>query len=129
MLRQQARAQARTALETAGLHRDRATEKNELMPAGNVVSVDPNEGTSVDVEKGKKGQATLVVSAGANTVPMPNVVGSQVDAATKTLKQAGFMNIKTDEQPRTTPTCSSGEVTKQNPAGGIRASRRVSRSR
>ena len=42
--------------------------------------------------KGQKGSATLMVSGGANTVKMPNVVGSQVDQATNTLKAQGFTN-------------------------------------
>src|SRR5581483_8273910 len=60
--------QARAALETARFDVTVETQKNDQVEAGIVVSVDPAEGTTVDVEKGKRGQAKLVVSEGATTV-------------------------------------------------------------
>src|SRR5947207_5517394 len=65
--------QARTALETAGFTVTERTEKNDLTPQGNVISVDPAEGTRIRVENTKKAAPTPVVSAGANAVPVPNV--------------------------------------------------------
>src|SRR5262249_34427081 len=66
--------------------------------------------------KGQKGTAKLVVSSGANTVKMPNVVGSQLDQATNTLKAQGFTNITSQQAPSDDPSVKVGEVTAQNPA-------------
>jgi serine/threonine-protein kinase len=108
--------QARDALETAGFTVNEELQKNDLVAANNVISVDPSEGTSVDVPKGQKGTAKLVVSSGANTVKMPNVVGSQLDQATNTLKAQGFTNITSQQAPSDDPNVRVGEVTAQNPA-------------
>jgi serine/threonine-protein kinase len=61
----------------------------------------------------------LIVSAGANTVPMPEVTGQQYDAAVTLLKSQGFTNIlPADEQPSDDTNVQVGEVFKQNPASG-----------
>jgi serine/threonine-protein kinase len=110
--------QARAALEGAGFNVTEELQKNDLMPTGNVITVDPAEGTSIDVPKNQKGSAKLIVSSGANTVKMPNVVGSQLDQATNTLKAAGFGNISSQQAPSDDPSVQVGEVTQQNPASG-----------
>jgi len=115
--------QARAALEAAGFGVTETSAKNDLVAAGNVVSVDPPEGTSVDVQKGNKGAATLVVSGGANTVKVPGVVGSKVDQAINTLKSAGFTNIVSVDAPSDDPNVQAGEVTKQNPGEGSDAAK------
>jgi serine/threonine-protein kinase len=115
--------QARAALQNAGFTVKEVTHKNDLIAAGFVISVDPAEGTSVDVPKGQQGTATLDISAGANTVPVPGVVGSQVDQATNTLKAAGFTNITTQLQPSDDPTVQAGDVTAQNPSAGSDATK------
>jgi serine/threonine-protein kinase len=109
---------ARAALETAGFNVTEQTAKNDQIAAGVVISVTPSEGSKVDVEKGQKGQATLTVSGGANTVKVPGVVGSQVDQAENVLRANGFTNITTQDQPSDDPSVQPGEVTKQNPAEG-----------
>ncbi len=111
-------AQARAALEGAGFNVTEELQKNDLMPAGNVITVDPAEGTSIDVTKGQRGSAKLTVSSGANTVKMPNVVGSQLDQATNTLKAAGLSNITSRQAPSDDPSVQVGEVTQQNPGSG-----------
>jgi len=115
--------QARIALEAAGFGVTETSAKNDQVPAGNVISVDPAEGTSIDVQKGNKGAATLVVSGGANTVKVPGVVGSKVDQAINTLKAAGFTNIVPVDAPSDDPSVQPGEVTKQNPAEGSDAAK------
>jgi len=110
--------QARATLEAQGFNVSEELQKNDLIAQGFVVSVDPSEGSSVDVTKGDKGNAKLVVSAGANTVKMPNVVGSQLDQATNTLKGAGFVNISSQQAATDDPNVQIGEVTKQNPGAG-----------
>jgi serine/threonine-protein kinase len=82
------------------------------------VNEDPSEGSSIDVTKGQKGSAKLIVSSGANTVKMPNVVGSQLDQATNTLKADGFTNITSQQAPSDDPNVQVGEVTQQNPGAG-----------
>jgi len=109
---------ARATLEAQGFNVSEELQKNDLIAQGLVVSVDPSEGSSVDVTKGDKGTAKLVVSAGANTVKMPNVVGSQLDQATNTLKGAGFVNISSQQATTDDPNVQVGEVTKQNPGAG-----------
>ena len=88
------------------------------MPEGIVVSVDPAEGTSVKVEKGGRGKATLHVSAGANTVKMPGVVGQLRDDAERFLTAQGFTTITFVEEPADDPNVQQNEVTKQDPPEG-----------
>jgi serine/threonine-protein kinase len=109
---------ARAALETAGFNVTEQTAKNDQIAAGVVISVTPSEGSKVDVQKGQRGQATLTVSGGANTIKVPGVVGSQVDQAENVLRGSGFTNITTQDAPSDDPSVQPGEVTKQNPAEG-----------
>ncbi|HEX2381659.1 MAG TPA: Stk1 family PASTA domain-containing Ser/Thr kinase [Acidimicrobiales bacterium] len=111
-------AQARATLEAQGFTVTEELQKNDLITQGSVVNVDPSEGSSIDVTKGQKGSAKLIVSSGANTVKMPNVVGSQLDQATNTLKADGFTNITSQQAPSDDPNVQVGEVTQQNPGAG-----------
>ncbi|HEY2812994.1 MAG TPA: PASTA domain-containing protein, partial [Acidimicrobiales bacterium] len=110
--------QARTTLQNAGFDVTEQTVQNDLVAQGNVVSVNPAEGTTITVDKGKRGTATLVVSAGATTVKMPNVVGSNVDDATATLTASGLTKVTTNDQPSDDPNVAAGDVIDQNPAAG-----------
>jgi serine/threonine-protein kinase len=110
--------EAKAALENAGFDVSETFVKNDLVTAGSVVSVDPAEGTSIDVARGSRGTAKLVVSSGANTVPMPNVVGSKIDAAIATLNGKGLTNIRQEEEPSDDPNVQPGEVIRQNPGEG-----------
>src|SRR5206468_12194144 len=86
-------------------------EKNDTVPEGIVVSVDPAEGTTVKVDKNTHGKATLHVSSGANTVKMPKVVGQLQDDAINFLKSQGFNSITVQEEPSDDPNVQQGEVT------------------
>src|SRR5213078_2278915 len=68
-------AEATQTLVNAGFDVTPVHEKNDTVAEGIVVSVDPSEGTTVKVDKGQRGNATIHVSSGANTVKMPGVVG------------------------------------------------------
>jgi beta-lactam-binding protein with PASTA domain/predicted Ser/Thr protein kinase len=109
-------ATARQALDVAGFDVTSVQEKNDTVAKGLVVSVDPAEGTTVKVDKGKRGAATIHVSSGADTVKMPSVVGQQKDDAVNFLKSQGFTNVTTQDAPSDDPNVAAGEVTKQDPA-------------
>jgi eukaryotic-like serine/threonine-protein kinase len=108
-------AEATQTLQNAGFDVTALHEKNDTVPEGIVVSVDPSEGTTVKVDKGKRGAATIHVSSGANTVKMPSVIGQQQADAQNALAQQGFTNIVIDPQPSDDPNVAQGEVFKQDP--------------
>jgi serine/threonine-protein kinase len=83
-------AAAEKALTDAGLKVGEETQApSTTVPLGKVISSDPSSGASVD-----KGSAVkLVISAGPDTVAVPNVVGLTDDRARDTLKQAGFTSV------------------------------------
>jgi serine/threonine-protein kinase len=64
----------------------RSVQPSDTIGAGLVVGTDPPAGSSV----GRDSAVTLVVSAGPDLVPVPNVYGMSVDAATRKLTAAGF---------------------------------------
>ncbi|MGH2959604.1 MAG: PASTA domain-containing protein [Solirubrobacterales bacterium] len=69
-------------------------------------------------EKAQKGsEVELYVSKGPEQVVVPDVVGQDVDAATKELEDAGF-EVTTTEASSSKP---ENEVTKQSPASGGKA--------
>jgi serine/threonine-protein kinase len=109
---------ATKALQVAGFDVTPLHEKNDTVAEGMVVSVDPPEGTTVKVDQGKRGSATLHVSAGANTVKMPGVVGQLKDAAINFLKSQGFTNVVTQDGTSEDPKVQIGEVIAQEPAVG-----------
>jgi serine/threonine-protein kinase len=118
-------AEATTNLNTAGFDVTPIHEKNDTVLAGTVVSVDPVEGTTVKVARGKRGTATIHVSSGANTVKMPTVVGQLQDEAINFLKSQGFTAITVQEAPTDDPKVQKGEVTKQDPPAGADVAKTV----
>jgi serine/threonine-protein kinase len=110
--------EATKTLQTAGFDVTAVQEKNDTVPEGIVVSVDPAEGTTVKVDKGARGKATLHVSAGADTVKMPKVVGQLKDEAEKFLKDQGFTSITFDEGTSDDPNVQVNEVISQDPGEG-----------
>ena len=111
-------AEATRALTNAGFEVTSTQEKNDTVPEGIVVSVDPGEGTSVQVEQGSKGEAKLVVSAGADTVKMPRVIGQLKDAAAQFLTEQGFTKIGFEDATSDDPEVQVGEVIEQDPGEG-----------
>jgi serine/threonine-protein kinase len=79
-------AQARAALEKAGLVVEEGERRNDdSVPKDAVLSQDPAGGTLFRGDK-----VTLVVSDGPVLVAVPDVVGKQVDEAQRILEAAGF---------------------------------------
>jgi serine/threonine-protein kinase len=108
--------QAKAALETAGWKVTVKNEKNESVPANTVIDVDPAEGTTKKAPPDQPPTATLKVSQGADTVPMPKVIGSQLDQATKILQDAGLTGtITPQESPSDDPDVEKGQVIDQTP--------------
>jgi serine/threonine-protein kinase len=83
-------AAAEKALADAGLKvGEESQAPSTTVPQGKVISSDPSSGASVP-----KGSAVkLVISAGPDTIAVPNVVGLSDDRARDTLKQAGFSSV------------------------------------
>jgi beta-lactam-binding protein with PASTA domain len=87
----------------------RQTEVSATQAAGTVVAQDPTAGSKL----AKGGTVSLSVSK-ARPVPVPNVVGSSEDTASKTLRAAGFaVNVAT--VPSAQP---EGVVVAQSPPAG-----------
>jgi serine/threonine-protein kinase len=84
---------------------------------GIVFDQDPKGGDKVD----KGSTVTIKVSSGAETIPMPNVVGQQVDAATKLLRDQGFTNIQNKLQ--NDDKAPLNEVLAQDPAANAEVSK------
>jgi eukaryotic-like serine/threonine-protein kinase len=110
-------AAAQQAITDAGLKVGTVTQAPSTTVAqGKVVSSDPASGASV----AKGSEVKLVVSAGPDTVTVPNVVGLSEDRARGTLKQAGFTSVSSR------PTDSledEGNVVSVDPAEGQQAAK------
>ena len=103
-------ADAQRALEELKLEVDITEEANDDQPAGTVFDQDPKFGRMVDEGSTVK----LFVSAGADAVPVPDVIGSQIEQATQLVEAAGFtvrIEEVTDEE------APVGEVVDQEPGG------------
>jgi serine/threonine-protein kinase len=83
-------AAAEKALTDAGLKVGAVdTAASATVAQGHVISSDPASGASVDTGS----EVKLVVSAGPDTVAVPNVVGLSEDRARQTLSGAGFSSV------------------------------------
>lgn len=83
-------AAAEQALTGAGLAVGEVTqEASGTVPEGQVLGSTPPSGSRVD----EGSEVDLVVSAGPDTVQVPNVVGLTEDQARANLEQAGFTNV------------------------------------
>ncbi|MFN4213284.1 MULTISPECIES: Stk1 family PASTA domain-containing Ser/Thr kinase [unclassified Exiguobacterium] len=103
---------ATTELESSGFVVDVIERASDNIEAGNVISQNPPAG-----RKPKRGTTvTLVVSAGKETVQMPDVEGLSQSAAERTLKDLDFTDI--DIQKEASETVDSGDVISQSLAPG-----------
>lgn len=99
------------SLTRAGLKADRE-DVNSDRPEGQVVKVEPGEGTPV-----AEGTTVKVEVSRGNVREVPNVIGETEADAKRRLRAAGFTNIRVvrgDE----VPADRAGEVEAQNPRGG-----------
>jgi beta-lactam-binding protein with PASTA domain/tRNA A-37 threonylcarbamoyl transferase component Bud32 len=110
-------AAAEKAITDAGLKVGAEdTAASATVAQGHVISSDPASGASV-----KKGsEVKLVISAGPDTVAVPNVVGLSEDRARQTLKSAGFASVSS----RTADSLEDeGNVVAVDPAEGQQAAK------
>ncbi len=109
-------ADAATAtLVGLGFDVDTESEVNEDFEEGIVFDQNPDRGESVE-----EGSTVLLrVSAGAEAVPVPDVIGSPVDEARRRLNEAGFTNIREERQPD--EDAPVDEVVDQDPEGAEEA--------
>ncbi|MFD8713409.1 Stk1 family PASTA domain-containing Ser/Thr kinase [Streptomyces anulatus] len=90
-----------------------AEEPCEEQEKGEICSQDP----AADALMDKDGTVTVVVSAGAPKVEIPNVLEKSEDGAREVLEGKGFtVNVTTEESEKT-----EGTVIEQDPKGGAKA--------
>ena len=110
----QSAADATNLLQTAGFKVNTSTRQNDTVKEGEVFDQDPKGGVKAD----EGAVVTIVVSAGAGKVDVPNVVGKTQAQATSLLTNAGF-TPQVVQQPD--DTIKAGEVISQSPAAGGQA--------
>ncbi|HEY4442090.1 MAG TPA: PASTA domain-containing protein, partial [Candidatus Elarobacter sp.] len=88
--------------------------ESDAIPANAIASQSPDPGANV----AKNSAVTVVVSTGSAAVEVPNVVGSDPDAAQQTLTQAGFQPVLAFNQD---PTNASGKIAIETPNAGTKA--------
>ena len=104
-------AEARAALEAAGLEPGPVTAAFSTLPVGAVVRTDPAVGARL-----KPGTpVALVVSKGVERLPVPDVTGEPRAAAVAALEGAGFAAAVTEVFSESVP---KGRVVAQKPAEG-----------
>jgi beta-lactam-binding protein with PASTA domain/tRNA A-37 threonylcarbamoyl transferase component Bud32 len=102
-------ADARQTLESFDFEVTVTEEANDDVEAGRVFAQDPEGGTKI--EEGS--EVKLKVSAGAEAISVPGVVGRNVDEARTILEEAGF-TVRVE--PSTDSNAPADEVTDQDPA-------------
>ena len=104
-------AEARAALEAAGLQAGAATQAFSTLPVGAVVRTDPPVGARLKPAT----PVALVISKGVEQLAVPNVRGRSRAAAVKALEDAGFAASATEVFSESVP---KGRVVAQEPADG-----------
>lgn len=104
-----AKADAQVLLEKAGFDIGEPTEANSNSARGTVIATRPAAGSQVSVPS----TISLVISAGAATVEMPDLVGRSFEAARQTLTQLGMQRISVVYDP--VALNASGTVVGQTP--------------
>jgi serine/threonine-protein kinase len=108
--------EAQQILEDEGLEVRITTEANDEEEAGIVFAQAPGRGEKVD----EGSTVTLKVSAGAEALPVPNVIGSPVEQARQLLIAQGFTVAVEEVVDETAPI---GEVVDQDPGANEEAPR------
>ncbi|HEU4566184.1 MAG TPA: PASTA domain-containing protein [Gemmatimonadaceae bacterium] len=106
--------QAQAALESVGFEVGNVTRRDSEEPRGQVIAVEPREGTRVPVPA----TVTLVVSGGPTTIAVPDVTGQSGSEAQSLLQQVGFrVRMEVDSFSSMPP----NTVVSQTPAAGSHA--------
>ncbi len=106
---------ARAAIEGLGLEVGVVTyEVSQVIPEGSVISQTPEAGTLV----ARGTDVDLVVSAGADALVVPNVVGQTEANAIFTLNQAGFTSTQISIERRPSGDVEEGYVIETEPPAG-----------
>jgi eukaryotic-like serine/threonine-protein kinase len=108
-------AEATKRLENAGFRVNVVEQFSKTVKRGLVIGTDPSAGTQLSTAQA----VNLLVSRGANTVTVPNVVGLNDQAALATLSNAGLSGTEV-QQDSTEP---QGKVLNQSPGAGKRVAR------
>jgi beta-lactam-binding protein with PASTA domain/predicted Ser/Thr protein kinase len=108
-------ADATKRLEKAGFKVTTMQEYSKSVPRGQVIGTSPAAGTQLSTLQ----TVTLLVSRGANTVLVPNVVGLNDQAALAALSNAGLSGTEVQKD-STEP---QGKVLNQSPTSGKRVAR------
>jgi eukaryotic-like serine/threonine-protein kinase len=105
-------AQAAQEIKAAGLNPVESKQASSSVPAGRVISTNPDNGNSVP----KNSTVTVNVSTGQAKIALHDFTGAQASQAEQQLKDAGFTNVNAvSDQQSTAP---SGEVDHMTPAPG-----------
>jgi serine/threonine-protein kinase len=102
---------ARAAIEGAGLVLGNVERRESDQPVDIVLETNPAGGTQVAPDS----SVDVVISAGQQTVEVPDVTGQPQGSAEATLRQLGFNPVAQGETTCDEP---NGEVFAQNPEGG-----------
>jgi beta-lactam-binding protein with PASTA domain/predicted Ser/Thr protein kinase len=108
-------AEATKRLENVGFKVNAMEEFSKTVPRGAVIGTSPAAGTQLSTVQ----PVTLLVSRGANTVVVPNVVGLSDQAALAALSNAGLSGTEIQKD-STEP---AGKVLSQSPGAGKRVGR------
>jgi serine/threonine-protein kinase len=105
-------AAARKRLATLGLSLNVAQQtESDTIPANVIASQDPQPSSTA----APNSAVNVIVSTGASTIAVPNVVGADVDAAAATLRNAGLGVAVAYAVDAANPT---GKISRQNPDAG-----------
>jgi len=108
-------AEARKRLESVGFRVNVQQQFSKTVPKGVAIGTEPAAGTQLSTAQ----RVALLISRGANTVIVPDVVGLDERAALAALQNAGLSGILV-QRDSTEP---AGEVLSQSPADGRRVPR------
>jgi beta-lactam-binding protein with PASTA domain/tRNA A-37 threonylcarbamoyl transferase component Bud32 len=108
-------AAARKRLQPLGLSLNVAQQtESDTIPANVIASQDPQPSSSA----APNSAVNVIVSTGASTIAVPNVVGADVDAAAAALRNAGLAVAVAYAVDAANPT---GKISRQNPDAGSAA--------
>ena len=103
---------ASAQIKAAGLVPLENKTPSSSVKSGVVISTNPDNGNSV----AKNSTVTVNVSTGPSNIGLPNLQGTQVNAALSKLSSLGFTNVSQVPDPQSTDP--SGEVDHMTPAAG-----------